>query len=84
MQRFVDKLTQYCLKEEIIHSEDVSWFRYSLEKRISTVLAGIPFLTPAFVISNFLCAVSFFAISLSGNLLVDITPKPSGDVLPFL
>ncbi len=61
MQRFVDKLTQYCLKEEIIRSEDVSWFKYSLEKRISTVLVGIPFLILAFVISNFLCAISFFA-----------------------
>ena len=61
MHKIVDKLTYYCLNEELIKSEDVPWFKYGLEKRISTIIVGIPFLIIAFLISSFLCAVSFFA-----------------------
>ena len=60
MQRLVNKVTGYCVKEELIKPEDVPWFKYGLEKRLSTTVVGIPFLVVAFAISNYLCAISFF------------------------
>lgn len=61
MQKLVDRITRYCIDEELIKSEDAPWFKYVLAKRISTIFVGIPFLILAFVISNFLSAISFFA-----------------------
>lgn len=61
MQKLIDKLTDYCVKEAFIKPEEVLWFKYGLEKRLSTIIVGIPFLIIAFLISDFLCAISFFA-----------------------
>jgi accessory gene regulator B len=60
MQKIVDRITRYCVNEKIVSPEDVPWLQYGLEKRISTLIVGIPFLIVAFAISNFLCALSFF------------------------
>lgn len=61
MHRLVNKITGYCVNEELIKPEDVPWLKYGLEKRISTIIVGIPFLIVALTISNYLCAISFFA-----------------------
>ena len=61
MQKLIDKFTDYCKKEAFIKPEEASWFKYGLEKRLNTIIVGIPFLIIAFLISNFLCAISFFA-----------------------
>lgn len=60
MEWLVDGIARYCVKEGILTSQDISWFKYGLEKRISTILVGIPFLIIAFMLSDFLCAISFF------------------------
>ncbi len=60
MQNFVDRITKYCVNEKIVSPEDVPWLKYGLEKRISTIIVGVPFFIIAFTISNFLCAFSFF------------------------
>lgn len=61
MQKLVDKVADYCINEELIKPNEISWFKYGLEKRITTILIGVPFLIIAFVISDYLCAISFFA-----------------------
>lgn len=60
MQKIVDRITRYCVNEKIVSPEDVPWLKYGLEKRISTIIVGVPFLIIAYTISNFLCASSFF------------------------
>ena len=60
MEWLVDGIARYCVKEGMLTSQDISWFKYGLEKRISTILVGIPFLIIAFMLSDFLCAISFF------------------------
>lgn len=60
MQKLVDRITSYCLNEELIRPEETPWFRYGLEKKLTTIIVGIPFLIIAFTISTFLCAISFF------------------------
>lgn len=61
MQRLVDRITRYCVNEDLIKQEEIQWFRYSLERKLSMLFVGIPFLIIAFTISNSLCAISFFS-----------------------
>lgn len=60
MLKVVDVITHYCIKEGIVKADDAPWLRYGLEKRIATLLVGIPFFILAFTISNFTCAIAFF------------------------
>lgn len=60
MHRIVDRIIQYCISEDLVTQEDVPWFRYGLERRISSIIVGIPFLILAVVISGFFSASSFF------------------------
>lgn len=61
MRKLIGIITNYCIKNDLIQPEQVSWFQYGLEKKIVTLFVGIPFLVIALVISSWLCAISFFA-----------------------
>lgn len=58
---WLDSLTHYCLRNNIISEDDVAWFRYGIEKRVSTVIVGIPVFTLAIILSNIYTASAFFA-----------------------
>ena len=60
MLKITNKITTYCVREKIVKQEDVLWFQYSLEKKFTTIIIGIPFFILALVISNLLYAISFF------------------------
>lgn len=60
MAIIIEKIIRYCVREKLVRIEDVPWFQYSLEKIISTTIVGIPFFILAVLISDFLCAISFF------------------------
>lgn len=60
MRMFIDRLTQYCLSKNIIKDTDIAWFQYGIEKRISTLLVGIPFFCLAVYVTDFISATTFF------------------------
>ena len=61
MQKLVNRIIQYCVNEQLVHAEDIPWFRYGLEKRIATIVVGIPFLIISFFVAPPTRAISFFA-----------------------
>ncbi len=61
MHSLIGRLADYCVDKQIISPAQSSWFIYGLEKRLATVMVGIPFLLLAVIMSNIPCAVSFFA-----------------------
>lgn len=60
MHKFVDAITKYCIDEGIVKVDDAPWLKYGLEKRIATLVVGIPFFILALTISDFSCSISFF------------------------
>lgn len=60
MHRLVDVLANFLLKEEIVDASQLPWIKYGLEKRISTLLVGIPFLLLAFMLTSIPCGIFFF------------------------
>lgn len=61
MGNFVNAIVNFCLEKGIVSSQNEEWFRYGLEKRISTLLVGIPFFIIAVILSSFWCALCFMA-----------------------
>lgn len=61
MRTLVNKIANYFVNEDIICTDDIPWFVYCIERRISTIAVGIPFLILAFAISTPAIATSFFA-----------------------
>ena len=53
-------LTDYCLRHDIIAEEDIPWFQYGIEKRVSTVIVGIPVFIVAVLLSDILTATAFY------------------------
>lgn len=60
MSPIVDFLVNFCLRKNIIAAESVDWFRYGVERRLTAVFVGIPFVIVAILISNPITALSFF------------------------
>lgn len=60
MERLINKLVELCVAKEIIKPENKDWFRYGIEKRLSTICVGIPFFLLAILLSDFLTATAFF------------------------
>lgn len=56
-----DRITQYCVQNGIVAEEDVPWLRYGIEKRVATVLCGIPCFLLAVCLSDIITSISFFA-----------------------
>lgn len=60
MHFLIDSLSRYCLAKEIISPTDVTWFKYGIEKRLSTLIVAIPFFIFAVILSNIYTAISFY------------------------
>lgn len=61
MSSLINWLSNYLLHNGIISEADIPWFRYGIEKRITTILVMIPFVVLAVLFTNILVALSFFA-----------------------
>ncbi len=59
MTTCIDYLVEYCLKREWISQNQVPWFRYGLEKRLSTVIGAIPFILIAILLTDLLTTIGF-------------------------
>ena len=60
MDKIINSIVAAFIQKEIISEEYAEWFRYSLEKRLLTVLIGIPFFIFAVFLSGIRTAVSFY------------------------
>ena len=60
MNSFVKYISDLCLRNQIITSEQCTWFEYCLEKRISSILVSIPFFILATIMSDVYVAFAFF------------------------
>lgn len=60
MQRYIAKLTNYCVANGIITQSAAHWFQYGIERRLVTLLVGVPFFIFATLLTDFSTAVSFF------------------------
>lgn len=58
--RVTSWITEYFIRHNWLETDDAPWFRYGLEKRLSTTIIFIPFLGIAIYLSNFWIALSFF------------------------
>lgn len=59
MAVLVEKIVSYCIRNDVISASDEIWFRYGIEKRMSTLLGMIPITILAVYLSSFPAAVSF-------------------------
>lgn len=59
MQNLVRRVADRCLKTGIVEVDDIEWFIYALEKRISTAVSSVFFLLIAVIVSDPLTAVSY-------------------------
>jgi len=66
MRDCIEQVVNYCCKKELIAENQIPWLRYSIEKRIFTILVLIPFAILAVLLTDFwgttwfIC--SFFAL----------------------
>lgn len=59
MTKVINWIVTTSLKHQIISEKDEPWFRYGIEKRLTTIITGIPFFTLAILLTNFLVACVF-------------------------
>ena len=60
MQKWLEKFSIHCVQNGIITEDQLPWFIYGIEKRLSTVLISIPFFLLATLLATPQCAVSLF------------------------
>ena len=60
MSRWLDTLSRQCIHCGIITEDQLPWFVYGIEKRLSTVFTSIPFLLLAILLATPYCAISMF------------------------
>lgn len=58
--KVTSKITDYFIQQNWICAEDGPWFRYGLEKRLSTLIIFIPAFLLAVLLSGFWAAAAFF------------------------
>lgn len=61
MQRCINWLVDYCIAHNFIEKKKEPWLRYSIEKRVFTIIGLIPFLLLALLLTNSPMAISFIA-----------------------
>lgn len=61
MHRCVNWLVDYFISHDFIEKEMEAWLRYSIEKRLFTIVGFIPFLVLALLLTNLQMALSFIA-----------------------
>lgn len=59
MKYCVDRIVRYCFKNGLISESQIPWLRYSIEKRLSSIIGIIPFALLALLLSDFGCAFCF-------------------------
>lgn len=60
MSRWLEKFSIQCIQSGIITEDQLPWFIYGIEKRLSTLLTSIPFFLLAKLLTTPQCAVSMF------------------------
>lgn len=60
MYKWIEQLTQHCVRSGIIKETDMPWFRYGIERRLVTICAAVPFFIIAILLVGFSTAFSFF------------------------
>lgn len=60
MNAILDRIVNFCLDKDIVKTDYAEWFRYGLERRLTTLFVGIPFVILGCLISNIQCAIAFF------------------------
>lgn len=60
MGAICDRITEYCVCNGIVDDDNVPWLRYCIEKRIATLLCGLPCFLIAVVLLDMMTAASFF------------------------
>lgn len=60
MQSLANKITDYCIRRNIIEEDARIWFQYGIEKRLSTIVVAIPFFMLALFLTNIVCAVTYY------------------------
>lgn len=61
MNSLLDWFANYCINNQLISKGNEAWFRYGLEKRISTLIVLVPFAIIAVRISGLWTALSFIS-----------------------
>lgn len=62
MTPFISKLSVICVKKKLINPEDVPWFEYGIEARITTAISTVPFILLAVRLSDIPTALAFLAV----------------------
>ena len=60
MGTIYDRITEYCVCNGIVDDSNTPWLRYCIEKRVATLLCGIPCFILAVALSDIIIAFSFF------------------------
>ena len=60
MGTIFDRLTEYCVCNGIVDDRNAPWLRYCIEKRVATLLCGLPCFILAVALSDIVIAFSFF------------------------
>ena len=60
MGTICDRITEYCVCNGIVNDSNIPWLRYCIEKRVATLLCGLPCFIIAVGLSNIIIAISFF------------------------
>lgn len=59
MQKIAQELAICCVQKGIIEAEDTEWFIYGIEKRLTTLVTSLFFLSLATFLTDFYIAISF-------------------------
>ncbi len=60
MSRWLEKFSIQCLKSGIVTEDQLPWFIYGIEKRLSTAITSIPFLLLAMILTTPYSSISMF------------------------
>lgn len=60
MGAICNRIIEYCVCNGVVDDNNISWLRYCIEKRIATLLCGLPCFIIAVALSDMITAVSFF------------------------
>ncbi len=60
MHKWIDNITQHCIRIKIVKEADAQWFQYGIAKRFSTFLVGLPFLFLTIALTDIPTTISFF------------------------
>lgn len=56
----IEKLKKYCVENGIVSENKAEWFQYGVERRLTTLVVGVPFYILALALTNVSTSVAFF------------------------